>query len=232
MIERILPAPVVATEAFGDDPAAVLFPEEDALVARAVASRQREFATARTCARTALAKLGVPPVPVLSGPRGAPRWPAGVAGSITHCDGYRAAAVAHTRDVRSLGIDAEPDEPLPDDGMLDLIASETERVRLADLAAAAPGTCWDRLLFCAKESVYKTWFPLAQRWLGFESADVVFDPDARSFTAQVLVPGPFSSLNGRWLSSQGLLVTAIVLPALPGTASAGRICRNSRGRSG
>ena len=31
--------------------------------------------------------------------------------------------------------------------------------------------CWDRLLFSAKEAVYKAWFPLAGRWLGFEDAD-------------------------------------------------------------
>jgi 4'-phosphopantetheinyl transferase EntD len=215
MIERILPPSVIATEAFGDDPAAELLPEEHAVIARAVEGRQREFATARSCARSALASLGVPPAPLLPGLRGAPRWPAGVAGSITHCDGYRAAAVAYTKDVRSLGIDAEPGEPLPDDGMLGLIASEAERARLADLAVVAPGICWDRLLFCAKESVYKTWFPLAHRWLGFEQADVVFDPDADGFTAQVLVPGPFSSLRGRWLAAQGLLITTIVLPALP-----------------
>jgi 4'-phosphopantetheinyl transferase EntD len=213
MIERILPRPVIAAEAFSEDPAATLFPEERAIVAKAVEARQREFATARACARTALAKLGLPPVPVLAGPRGAPRWPAGVVGSITHCDGYRAAAVARSTEVRSLGIDAEPDEPLPEDGMLNLIALESERARLAELAAGMPGTCWDRLLFCAKESVYKTWFPLARRWLGFESADVVIDPDDGTFTVEILVPGPLTSLRGQWLADRGLLATAIVLPA-------------------
>jgi len=34
----------------------------------------------------------------------------------------------------------------------------------------------------------ETWFPLAGRWLGFESADIVIDADSGSFTAQVLVP--------------------------------------------
>jgi 4'-phosphopantetheinyl transferase EntD len=76
-----------------------------------------------------------------------------------------------------------------------------------------PGTCWDRLLFCAKESVYKTWFPLARRWLGFESADVVIDPDDGTFTVEILVPGPLTSLRGQWLADRGLLATAIVLPA-------------------
>ena len=214
MIQRILPPQVAASESFGDDPAAVLFPQECAVVARASESRRREFATARACARAAMTRLGVPAVAVLAGPRGAPQWPEGVTGSITHCTGYRAAAVALTRDVVSLGVDAEPNEALPDHGMLEVIARGEERVRLSELAAGIPGICWDRLLFSAKESVYKTWFPLAQRWLGFESADIVIDPREGTFTARLLVPGPpvggtpLTMLNGRWLADHGFLMTA------------------------
>ena len=61
----------------------------------------------------ALAGLGLPPGRSCAGARGAPQWPLGVVGSITHCDGYRAAAVARGRDLRTIGLDAEPDEPLP-----------------------------------------------------------------------------------------------------------------------
>jgi 4'-phosphopantetheinyl transferase EntD len=219
MIERILPGQVAAVEAFGDDPAAELFPQELAAVARATESRRREFATGRACARAALAGLGWPAIAVPRGPRGDPIWPEGVAGSITHCAGYRAAAVALTKDVISLGIDAEPDEALPDRGMLELIALEEERAHLCELAAELPGTGWDRLLFSAKESVYKAWFPLARRWLGFESAHVSIDPDQSTFTARLLVGAlpvggaPLTQLHGRWLAHQGLLVTAVVVPA-------------------
>jgi len=219
VIERILPPSVVAAESFGDDPGAALFPEEQAAIANAVESRRREFATGRACAHTALARLGQSAAAVLRGPDGAPRWPGGTTGSITHCAGYRAAAVASAEDVVSLGIDAEPDEPLPDHGILNRIASDQERARLRELAARTPGTSWDRLLFCAKESVYKTWFPLARRWLGFESADVVIDASGGTFTARLLVPGPvvngspLTLLHGRWLACRGLLVTAIVVPA-------------------
>lgn len=97
--------------------------------------------------------------------------------------------------------------------MLDLIARDTERARLNELAAERPCICWDRLLFCAKESVYKTWFPLTGRWLGFQSADIVIDAESGRFTAQVLVPGPFTWLRGRWLADKGLILTAVVLPA-------------------
>ena len=219
MIERILPPSVASAEVFGDNSATTLLPEERAVIARAAENRRREFTTARGCARAALARLGLPPVPVLPGLRGAPQWPEGVTGSITHCAGYCAVAVALTSTVVSLGVDAEPDEKLPDDGMLDLIARGEERARLAELAASVPGTCWDRLLFCAKESVYKTWFPLTRSWLDFESADIVIDAGTGMFTAKLLVPGPLVAgspldlLHGRWLTGHGMLVTAIVVPS-------------------
>src|SRR5260370_32090209 len=174
MIEKILPAGVASAEAFSDPPDIVLFPEEEALLARAVDKRRREFSTARNCARRALADLGVAPTPILRGERGAPQWPSGTVGSITHCAGYRAAAVARARDVLTIGLDAEPDDVLPD-GVIDLVSLPRERDRLRDLAAAAPGTCWDRLLFSAKEAVYKAWFPLALRWLGLQDADITLN---------------------------------------------------------
>jgi hypothetical protein len=71
VIEQILPAVAVSEEAFEDPPGLVLFPEEEALVARAVDKRRREFRTARACARTALAALGVAPAPLLPDAAGA-----------------------------------------------------------------------------------------------------------------------------------------------------------------
>ena len=217
MIEEILPARVACAEAFGDPPDTVLFPEEEALLGRAVEKRRREFTTGRDCARTALAALGVPPVPILRGERGAPQWPAGYAGSITHCAGYRAAAVASTREVLTIGLDAEPNEILPD-GVLDRISLPGERARLRDLAAAAPGTCWDRLLFSAKESVYKAWFPLTGRWLGFEDADITVNLADGTFRARLRVTAPvagdsrLAGFTGRWLARDGLIMTAVTVP--------------------
>jgi len=88
VIEDLLPPQVAVAEEFGNVPYVVLFPEEEAVIANAVDKRRREFATARACARAALAKLGLPPVPIVPGFRGAPQWPSGVVGSITHCAGY------------------------------------------------------------------------------------------------------------------------------------------------
>ena len=218
MIEEILPSEVAAAEAFDDAAPAVLFPAEEAAMARAVPRRRTEFATGRACARAALAKLGLPPSPIVPGPRGAPQWPAGVAGSITHCAGYRASAVARLTDVASLGLDAEPNGPLPD-GVLERIAVAQERAWLPGLAAAVPGVSWDRLLFCAKESVYKAWFPLTRRWLGFEQAAITVDPQAGTFTAELLEPAEaldgrrLAGFAGRWMARDGLVLTAITVPA-------------------
>jgi 4'-phosphopantetheinyl transferase EntD len=214
VIEEILLPAVAAAEEFGDRPDAVLFPEEEAVIGRAVEKRRREFATARACARAALARLGQPPVAILPGERGSPGWPPGIVGSITHCAGYRAAAVGRASEVLAIGLDAEPDQPLPD-GVLDVISLAAERASLAGLAASAPGPNWDRMLFCAKESVYKAWFPLTGRWLGFEQAHITLDPAAGTFTARLLVPGAevagreLTAFDGRWLARHGLILTAI-----------------------
>jgi len=217
VIRDIVPPEVVVEETFEDLPDVELFPEEEAVIAKAVAKRRREFTTARACARAALEKIGVPPVPIVPGLRGAPQWPSGVVGSITHCDGYRACAVARDSDIVTIGLDAEPHLRLPD-GVLEVVSSTAERLMLARLAETMPGPCWDRILFCVKESVYKAWFPLTQRWLGFEDAAVDFDAANRSFTAQLLVAGPvvngqvLTGFDGRWQVSDGLIATAIVIP--------------------
>ena len=94
ILATLLPAGVEVCETTGDVPESVLFRAEAAAVTKAVPKRRAEYAAVRHCARTALGRLGVPPVPILSGPDRAPRWPPGIIGALTHCEGYRAAAVA------------------------------------------------------------------------------------------------------------------------------------------
>jgi len=213
VIERILPGAVVAVEAGDDGRPVDLFPAEEALMARAVAARRREFATGRDCAHRALERLGAAAVPVLAGNRGEPVWPAGVVGSITHCRGYRGCAVAAATEMATIGIDAEPHEPLPE-GLVERVAGEEEKSGLAQLARADPAIAWDRLLFSAKEALYKAWYPLAERWLGFEDAVLTIDPEQRTFAARLLVPGALVAgaelrdFEGRWLVEDGLVLTA------------------------
>jgi 4'-phosphopantetheinyl transferase EntD len=215
LLTEILPPQAAVAEAYDDIPSVTLFPAEEATMARAVGMRRREFTTARACARAALARLGIAAVPIVRGPRGAPQWPPGVVGSITHCAGYRASVVAWAADIVTIGLDAEPDSPLPR-GVLGTVSSAGERTHLAALAAAVPEPSWDRLLFSAKESAYKAWFPLTGRWLGFEEAEVAISPNGH-FAVQLLVPGPvfngkeLMGFAGRWLVRNGLIVTTIAV---------------------
>ncbi len=218
MIGAILPAGTVAVDTFTDPPHASLFPEEEQIIRVAVQKRRQEFTSARWCARQAMARLGRAPAPVLPGPRGEPRWPAGLVGSITHCDGYRAAVLADAGVITTVGIDAEPNEPLTD-GVLPAVSLPEERERLEVLLREHPEVRWDRLLFSAKESVYKAWFPVAGTWLDFEDADITFDPMGGTFEARLMVAGPkvhgrrLTGFSGRWMASQGLVVSAIAVVA-------------------
>jgi 4'-phosphopantetheinyl transferase EntD len=216
MIEEILPGQAVAVEASDDSAETMLFAEEQALLAGAVDRRQREFATGRMCARTALRQLGYPASAILRGSRGEPLWPEGVVGSITHCEGYRAAAVARSGEIVTVGIDAEPHARLPD-GVLEQIARTEELAALRRLGSEEPHLHWDRLLFSAKESVYKACYPLSRRWLGFEQVSVAFDLSRRTFLARLLTGGPtmangpLQALSGRWLVEEGIGLTAIAM---------------------
>jgi 4'-phosphopantetheinyl transferase EntD len=209
----------VAVAARRDDlPEESRFEREAEIVAGAVEKRRREFGTARACAREALGQLGLPPREILSGPRGEPLWPEGIVGSITHCDGYRGCAVGRRSEFAAIGIDAEVDAALPG-GLLGDIALPEEQRALAALAQEDPAPSWDRLLFSIKESVYKAWFPLAGRWLGFEDAQVAIDRENRLFTARLLVQGPVlngrevSGFSGAWLVAEGIVLSAIAVPS-------------------
>jgi 4'-phosphopantetheinyl transferase EntD len=210
MIETLIPWQVNAIDRLGDDADAALLPAEEALIEGAVAARRAEFATARNCARQALRNLGLSAGPILRGDKREPLWPADIVGSITHCTGYRAAAVARANEVLTIGIDAEPHAAIPE-RVTARVLDDGER---AWIAAAPAGTYWDRLIFSAKESVYKAWFPLTRRWLGFDEASVTIDPVAATFCARLLIPAPAgvpSTFPGRYRVANGLVITAIAV---------------------
>jgi 4'-phosphopantetheinyl transferase EntD len=226
MIADVLPAGAVAAESFGPPGDRQLFPAEAAAIATADPVRRSEFAAGRAVARAALAGLHAAVGPVLPGPAGEPRWPDGVVGSITHCAGYRACAVAWARDMAAIGIDAEPCLELAD-GLLTAVAGDAERAWLAELSAVGPGIPWDRVLFSAKESVYKAWHTRTGERPGLLGMTVQICPAGTfaadlprgSATSASPHPGasaagpPVARLTGRWLVSSGLIVTAVGNPA-------------------
>ncbi|HEX7278312.1 MAG TPA: 4'-phosphopantetheinyl transferase superfamily protein [Solirubrobacterales bacterium] len=222
MIERILPTSAGYFETFGDLPEANLFPPEWGYVRNAVAPRHREFATGRECARRALRAIGFPAVAIRRGERGDPVWPRGAVGSITHCEGYRAAAVADGAVATSIGIDAEPALPLPA-GVLDSITAGDEATDLVLLAASRDEVPWDRLLFSAKEAVYKAWFPLTGRVLAFGEVRIALFPGG-TFTGLVWPRRAITTsaprvYRGRWSQGDGFVLTSVLTPRYRGCCS-------------
>jgi 4'-phosphopantetheinyl transferase EntD len=208
VLRDLLPRSVAVVVAEPGDDDVPLLPAERRFVEHAAAVRRRHFAAGRTCARAALRQLGHPAVAVPLGAERAPVWPTGVVGSITHCEGFTAAAVAWRRDVTLLGIDTEVASALDED-VVGAIASADELAA----AHAELGPDAGAVIFSAKESIYKAWYPATDRWLGFESVIVVLDRRGtfRIEPSVALEPADrdlLASLAGRFAVGDGRVATA------------------------
>lgn len=220
MVESLFPAGVVAVEATGALWEAPLLPLEAACVAGVGPRRRQQFAAGRACARQALARLGLPPEPLLQEVDRSPRWPAGVRGSISHTEGRCAAAVARGRDLGGLGLDIERIGRVTD-RVLPRIATRREREWLARLAPVCEEAA--TLLFSAKESVYKCLGRPLARPLGWHDVEIELDLQAGAFGVQVLLTdvargGVPARLEGRFALEAGYVATGLTLP-LPHSAA-------------
>ncbi|MFC4244880.1 4'-phosphopantetheinyl transferase [Gryllotalpicola reticulitermitis] len=203
-LAAIVPHSVSLEELSGNDEHAGLrdlYDVEAALLARAVPSRRRDFADGRQCARRALARLGIRPGPIGRDPQGAPIWPDGIVGSITHCRGYCAAAVAPRGIVCGIGIDAEPVESAVDE-IGPLIMRPEEIARVEWLAHAEPSVPWPLLHFSAKEAIYKYWYPRTGLWLDFDAVSIRFVLEDSSFSV-VASDGVSPSLSAQLRLASG-----------------------------
>ncbi|MER9299780.1 4'-phosphopantetheinyl transferase superfamily protein [Mesorhizobium sp. M0621] len=157
----------------GDE--AHLLPEE----ARSIPARQpatrRASGAARWIAHGLLADIGFNDFALLRTPSGAPAWPDGIIGSLAHDYDMAVAAVAPIGHIVSLGIDVEPAQPLPHD-IFALVATPADRTGTADRHLAG------RILFAAKEAVYKAVYPLDREVLGYE--DIAVDLNAGHATTK------------------------------------------------
>ena len=142
-------------------------------IQRAVAKRQTEFLAGRLCARSALQAQAPDQTAPGQDAEGAPQWPAGLCGSITHSNGLAAAAVASRQDFLGLGLDAE------------VLMSNTRAQRLAaqilcpdelQRMACLPASehAWlVSLTFCSKESLFKALYPLVGQRFYFQDAELL-----------------------------------------------------------
>jgi 4'-phosphopantetheinyl transferase EntD len=143
-----------------------LLAEEAEAFSGAAAVVRRASGAARLVARQLLKQLGFPPSALPKAGSGEPIWPTGVVGSLAHDDQVAIAAVARSNAIVTLGVDVEPAEPLPHD-LLAMVATAEEQLKIADDPFGG------RLLFAAKEAVYKAVYPIDRVFL--EHHQIVID---------------------------------------------------------
>ena len=203
----------ICVVAAADGSEAALTQAEAALVMQAVPRRRAHFAAGRACAHEALRRLGMPAVELLRTESGAPRWPAGCVGSISHCDRAAVALVASDEHWLALGIDVEPDQSLPDD-VAGYAFGIDERARLARLPGGMDA--WGLLAFCAKECVHKCVHPLRGAFLEFEDVEIDLDTGAARFAPRAMTAAARSALTGlhfegRWQRHEGCVFVLLAV---------------------
>ena len=188
-------------------------PEEEIRIGRAVTKRQQEFRAGRKAARDALMKLGYKPVAIRVGSGREPIWPNGVVGSISHTAKLAVAVVAPADTQRGLGVDLEEDIDLDEDLWQTLFTTtefewlygipDRERQRVA------------RILFSAKEAVFKDQFPRTREVPDFTDLNLRLDTNLCRFDGNFLVKrlnqiaGP---IRGKWIRVAGQILTLAVDP--------------------
>ncbi len=140
--------------------------------------RKAQFAAGRALARRALLMLGRQPADILSDADGAPIWPKGVVGSISHKKLSCVVVVAHTKHLQGIGVDLELcTEKREDENEIvgRVCATPDERTAASAMKAAclSPGS----VFLAAKEAFFKLQFPVTRMWLDWEGVQVHFASD-------------------------------------------------------
>jgi 4'-phosphopantetheinyl transferase EntD len=174
-LERRAPARLGILKTVAIDRTESLYAGEKVQIARAIQVRRNEFSSARWLARRALQILGFEPQPILTGAAREPIWPSGMTASITHSSSVCCVAFARAADFCGIGIDLETSR-LPSSSLSTLIAC-----RPGPREHESPELV--RLVFSAKEAVYKAVYFTIREILGFQDVDIVLDTDSRSFSA-------------------------------------------------
>jgi len=189
---------------------AALFPAETLLIAAARPRRLATFRGGRACARAALRELGMETVAIVADASGAPIWPAGFVGSISHTDEFAAAVVAHSPPIRGIGIDLEKDGPLDDPAMVRIIC-RPEELHAAHDPSHPANLERGKLLFVAKEAVYKAYRACQDTFLDFQDVCVSLDESTGTFCATLVnrqVHGVVEhpSVRGNFARAEGLFI--------------------------
>lgn len=209
-LSNLFPSEVAVTSATPEMWMTPAYPEEEVLITQAVAKRQQEFRAGRHCAHQAMTQLGIQPQPILRDAQRAPVWPEGLLGSISHCRDFCLAACATDVRLKGLGVDVEPLEPLKH-GTRRYIQTDAETAFMQEQPQLPA-----RLIFSAKESLYKCYHPLVRTFFGFHSVELEVDTGNQKFSfstgirAKVSFPDHLTFM-GHYVVTRNHLITSCYL---------------------
>ena len=127
---------------------------------------RRASGAARIVARALLGEWGADAeTPLARTPARYPLWPQGFVGSLAHDCDFATATVARSSEIAAIGVDIEPAEPLPRE-VIEIALSRREMREIGDDPLLA------RMVFCAKEAVYKAINPFDGTPLEYEDIEV------------------------------------------------------------
>jgi len=204
-------------EHLSSSPDFLLHPEEEKISASFGSSKRRaEFSLGRYCAHRALSKFELESVPILrTAETREPYWPASVRGSITHSEGFAAAAVGMTKDVSGIGIDLESLSRVVDFNIRRHVCVDKEQEFMESLTAEQASR-YLRIIFSAKESIFKCFFPISQTYLSFQDAAIIIDE--KKFEFSFVLSKACSGItsagfqhSGRFSIKDDLLLTSVYI---------------------
>jgi len=184
-------------------------------MARMAPVRQRAYAAGRVAAHNAMVDLSLPKRPVLMAPDRAPIWPEGLVGSLSHSQTCCIAALGPSDRFRALGIDVEEATRLDSD-LLPTVCTNAELGWLAAQPTTDAGLL-GKLIFSAKECAYKCQYAVTRALFGFDTFEITPDLDTgqfeATFTRDILPFAAKTCLHGRFVISDGLIITTMALRA-------------------
>ena len=178
--------------------------------------RREEFTHGRICAHRALSRFDLEYEPILrNSETREPFWPNSVWGSITHSAGFAAVAVGLKKEVNGIGIDLESFS-----SSLDIkisrhvcVASELEWLESLKIKQARRAL---RIIFSAKESIFKCLYPRTKTYFSFKDAEVSVNDDENKFSFKILKSFPCKiqqnfPQHGRYAEMDKMLLTSVYI---------------------
>ena len=194
-----------------------LLPEEQA-IAESFGSQKRraEFTMGRIYAHGALSRFGLESEPILRNPETRePCWPDSVWGSITHSAGFAAVAVGLKKEVGGVGIDLENFSKSVDFNIRRQVCVDSELEWLESLPTKQANRAL-RIIFSAKESIFKCLYPSTKTYLSFKDAAVSVNETEKNFSFIIFksFPGIIKQdfpHHGRFSEMDKMLLTSVYI---------------------